>query len=577
MLLGLLNMHHPSQRRKALQARFPIWTPRTISQSLDAMAVEFGQRAMVVTDAASYSYADVQDWSRNLAAGLVADGVAPGDHVALIMANFPEYVAVKYAISRVGAVAVPINFLLHRQELSYILAQSECTALVVMDQLRDRDYLADLDLIAPGWESRNFGSSLPKLRRIYVFPTTGTTRAAASRLDKVAELATPEARDQLARRELTADPHFQSDVIYTSGTTGLPKGVILTHDMVLRTAYASAYTRAFEDGRRLLFALPIYHVFGYVEYLLAMHFVGGAIIPQVQFDAEQILLAAERHRASEIGVVPTMTLKLLEVARTRGFDGSDRLAVFSSGGPSPLAIWQDIRDILGAREVMTGYGMSETTASTTCTLPEGPDLLLQTTNGSFKQAGIAGDPALGGTLAQYKCVDPVTMSEVATGAPGELMARGPIITPGYYKKPEETEAAFDGEGWLHTGDIGTIDTNGNLTLAGRIKESYRCGGEMVMPKQIEDLLNAHPAVAQALVVGIPDFKMGEVGCVCVVPKSGHQRPDPDELIALCASQLARFKVPRHVLFLTVDEIPLTATGRPQKFKLRDWAVAALSP
>ena len=179
MLLGLLNMHHPSQRRKALQARFPVWTPRTISQSLDAMTVEFGQKAMVITDTASYSYADIQDWSRNLAAGLVAEGVAAGDHVALIMANFPEYVAVKYAISRVGAVAVPINFLLRRQELSYILAQSECTALVVMDQLRDRDYLADLDLIAPGWESGNFGSSLPKLRRIYVFATTGTTRAAA--------------------------------------------------------------------------------------------------------------------------------------------------------------------------------------------------------------------------------------------------------------------------------------------------------------------------------------------------------------------------------------------------------------
>jgi len=268
--------------------------------------------------------------------------------------------------------------------------------------------------------------------------------------------------------------------------------------------------------------------------------------------------------------VPTMTLKLLELARTRGFDGSKLLAMFNSGGTSPLSIWEDIRSVLGAREVMTAYGMTETTASTTCTLPEGPDALLATTHGRFKFAGAAGDPALDGILALYKVLDPATGSDVPRGTPGELVARGPIVTQGYYKKPEETRAAIDPDGWLHTGDVGVIDAQGNLSLTGRTKETYRCGGEMVMPREIEELLGTHPLVSQAVAVGVPDAKMGEVGCVFVVPRGGVA-PAQQELIDLCASNLARFKVPRHIIFVSERDFPLTATGRIQKFRLVELA------
>jgi fatty-acyl-CoA synthase len=383
-------------------------------------------------------------------------------------------------------------------------------------------------------------------------------------------MGTPVERAELARRQAVADPHFRSDVIYTSGTTGLPKGVMLSHDMILRAAYASAYARAFEDGRRILFSLPMYHVFGFVECLIASTFVGGAIIPHVAFDAGKMLAAAQSHRATEIVCVPMMTLKLLEAARDNGFDGSQLLAMFNSGGASPPSLWQDIRDVLGAREVLTAYGMTETTASTTCTLPEGPDSFLLTTNGCLKLAGVAGDASLGGVLAQYKTIDPQTGADLPPGVPGELVARGPIVTTGYYRKEEDTRAAFNRDGWLLTGDVGIITREGYLTLTGRLKETYRCGGEMVMPREIEELLNAHPLVGQAHVVGLPDVRMGEVGCVCILP-AGDVLPDPQELIALCASRLARFKVPRHVVFITADELPLTATGRPQKFRLADLA------
>jgi fatty-acyl-CoA synthase len=565
----------PEQRRAALEARHPVWRPSTIAQALDAEATEFADRPLVITDSRTYTYRDIQNWSRALAAGLIESGVQIGDHVAVVLANFPEYVAVKYAIARVGAVAVPVNFALRRQELSYILEQSDSTALITMDHLRDRNYLEDLDVLMPGWEHSGGGARWPRLRRVFVHMTGDKPRSAATTLSTLTTLGTSTSRAELTRRESQADPHFTSDVIYTSGTTGLPKGVMLSHDMILRAAYASAYTRAFEDGRRILFSLPMYHVFGFVECLIASTFVGGAIVPHVVFDALKMLDAAQSHRATEMVCVPMMTLKLLEVAGREGFDSSSLLAMFNSGGASPPSIWRDIRELLGAREILTAYGMTETTASTTCTLPEGSDEFLLSTNGRLKFAGVAGDPDLGGVLAQYKSIDPVTGSDLPPGAPGELVVRGPIVTTGYYKKAEETRASFNGDGWLHTGDVGVITADGYLTLTGRLKETYRCGGEIVMPREIEEVLNEHPLVGQALVVGLPDVKMGEVGCACIV-SAGDTRPEPQELIDLCASRLARFKVPRHIVFLSADEVPLTATGRAQKFKLAELVKKRLS-
>jgi len=211
--------------------------------------------------------------------------------------------------------------------------------------------------------------------------------------------------------------------------------------------------------------------------------------------------------------------------------------------------------------------MTETTASTTCTRPEDPDERLRTSNGKLKHAGVAGMPELDGLLARYKVVDPETGEELARGQRGEFLAKGANITPGYYNKPEETAAAFTDDGWLRTGDIGVLDADGYLRLTGRIKESYRCGGEMVMPREVELIINEHPAVAESHVVGLPHERMGEIGCACVVLLPDAEPADPQEIVDLCAEQLAKFKIPRHVIFIAADEVPLTATGRVQKFKL----------
>ena len=548
-------MKSAGQRRADLAANYPEWRVQTISGQLDEIAQGYPDRPLVIGDSREFSYTQIAAWSRRLASGMIALGVATGDRVALILANYPEFVALKFAIARAGAVCVPCNYLLRGSELAYVLKQSGAKMLVTMDSFRGHDYLADLE-------------RPDTLEKVVVF-ATGEAEGGRGRhttLEMIEAAATQASDAELNLREAKRHRASLSDIIYTSGTTGRSKGVMLTHDMVLRSAYSSALTRAFEDGRRILFAMPMYHVFGYVECLIAATFVGGAIIPQAVFDPREMLALAERHRASEIVCVPMMTAKLIEAAREHGFNSANLQTMFNSGGVNPPSIWDEIDEVLRPRETVTAYGMTETTASTTCTLPEDGKERLLTSNGGYKLAGVAGDPAIGGRVAEYKAIDPVTGNDVRPGEEGELVTRGPVVTKGYYDKPDETVAAFTTDGWLRTGDVGSIGEDGYLVLTGRIKETYRCNGEMVMPKEIEDLFVDHPELKQALVVGVPDPRSGEAGCLCIVPAQGAE-PDFQALIAICVERLARFKIPRHVLIFSAAEIPLTVTGRPQKFKL----------
>lgn len=564
------------ERRARLDARYPTWMPMTLAQTLDATADAHPARPFVITDERTYTYAEIAGWSRRLASGIVALGIQPGEHVAVVMANYPEYVAAKFAIARAGAVCVPVNYLFRGAELGYVLRQSDARLLITMDSHRDLRHVDALDALAPGWETNGGGDALPDLRNVVVFSPTSDDRDDAMTLARLEGLETAETRAEVARREAHGDPASYSDILYTSGTTGSPKGVLLTHQHILRMAYSAAYHRALDDGRRLCFPLPMYHVFGYVECMVAVLFVGGAIVPRVVFDAEDMLTAVGRHQVNEIVAVPAVTIPLLTEAKRRAYDLSSVTTVFSSGGAAPASIWEDIRGVFGQVEITTAYGMTETTAATTCTLPEEDDERLRTTLGRRRDAGAAGDPELDGHLAVYKAVDVETGEEVPPGERGHLLVRGPVVTPGYYNKPEETEAAFTSNGWFRTGDIGSLDADGYLRLTGRLKESYRCGGEMVMPKEIESILEQHSEVFAAHVVGIKHPRMGEIGCAWVIARDAEHPPQADELIEHCTDRLARFKVPRHIIFTTAEELPVTATGRVQKFRLTELAHRRLS-
>jgi fatty-acyl-CoA synthase len=567
-----------SARRADLESRHPVWTPRTLHTHLDEVTARWPDRPYVITDDATFTYAEIRDWSVRIARGLIAAGVRPGEHIGLEMANYPEFVACTYAISRTGATAIPINFLNRRDELAYVLEQSRAALLIVMARYRDLDYVGMLDEIAPEWHMYGGGERLPHLRQVVVFDNDGKgVPAGVHTLSDLEALAGVQSDLPLVH------PTAVADILYTSGTTGGPKGVQLTHDMLLRTAYGAAYGRGFEDGRRIHFALPMYHVFGYVEGMLPATFVGGAIVPHTVFDPQASLDAIERHRCTDMLAIPLMTEAVMDAqaARTaagRPADLSSLTALISSGTASPPGHWDRIDAELPCAEVTTGYGMSETTASSTVTRPDDGPEKRRTTNGRLRDVGVAGDPALGGRLVVYRAVDPDTGRDVGRNTVGELQALGPGVTAGYWDKPEATAAAFTEDGWFRTGDLGTIDDDDYIVLVGRAKDCYRCGGEQVVPAEAEAVLLSHPAVAQAHVAPVPDPKMGETGAAFVVLRPGVE-PSPaltDELTVLAAERLARFKVPRHVFFLDAADVPVTPSGRARKFLLTERAVALLA-
>jgi fatty-acyl-CoA synthase len=561
-----------SERRAALSARYPSWQPRTLAGHLAASAEEFAERPYVLTDAHSYSYREMWQWARQLAGGLIASGVQPGDHVAMVMANYPEFVACKYAIASTGAVAVPLNYRFRAEELRYVIEQSDAALLITMAGFRELPYTDMLDAMAPGWDTPEGSPAFPALRGVITFrPDGSVARPGVPTLAELAERGARVAATDLAARQAAVAPDHICDVVYTSGTTGFPKGAMLTHDAMLRCSYSSAHIRAFEDGRRILFSLPLYHVFAYAEGMLAAPWVGGAIAPQLEFDPIATFSAIERHGVAEALFVPTMSATLVEHPARHDYDLSSLYAVMSAAAPAPVRLWEQLRAEFGVTEVVTAYGQTETAASTTYTMPDDPLELTSATVGRAKPGDAAGVEALGGLVTMYKTVDPVTGEDLPDGTTGELAVAGPQLMRGYYGKPEETAAVLSG-GWLRSGDLGVIREDGYIVLTGRSKDLYKRGAELVSPKEVEELLSGRPDVAQAYVVGVPDELWGEVGVAFVVPAAGAE-PVRGGLLGHCRESLARFKVPEQVILITAEELPTTPTGKVQKFRLAERAQA----
>ncbi len=530
----------------------------------DALAAAHPDRPFVITDLRSWSYRDIQEWSRGLARGLHEIGVRPGQRVALVVDNRPEFVAVKLAVARLGAVAVPVNFSYQAGELAAVLNSSQASVLVSIDAAIGVDRLAGLDELVPGWEGGATSSAVPHLRRVVLVSNERRPDALDLRglLDRAAGL--PEAG--LRRLEDAVAPDSPADIVFTSGTSGYPLGAVLSHDMVLRSAYGSAYHRAFDDGWRICFSLPLYHVFGYVEGLLASMFAGGAIVPHAVFNPRSILAAVARHRAREVLFVPTMSVAVVDEAARHRYDLSSLESVFSAAAAAPVTLWQRIEKQLAPRQVFTGYGQTEVSAATTLTLPGDPVELVAGTIGREKLGGVAAPPGFDGALARYRTVDPFTGAPLPPGAEGELSARGPIVTRGYFNDPERTAAQIDADGWFRSGDLGRVRDDGYLELTGRSSELFKVGGELVAPQQVEQVLTGYQGVAQAYVAGVPDDRLGEVGWAWIVAEDGAQ-PSPAELLSHCRRHLAAFKVPRVVSFIGADELPKTSTGKVQKYRL----------
>ncbi|WP_370517617.1 class I adenylate-forming enzyme family protein [Mycolicibacterium sp. P9-22] len=529
---------------------------------------------MVFGEGASLTYREVAEESRRLAAGLIALGVRPGDRVGMLMANYAEFVTVKFAIARAGAVAVPFNYLYRESELAFVLADSGCRVLVTMTEFGSLDYQAMLDGIVPNWDSPGFDTrarqvdDVPALRHVVLLDTGGTARGGAL---TVAGLSERGGSEVAGTPEPEVDPTAPGDMLYTSGTTGSPKGVVVSHDAVLRTAYASALTRAYEDGRRILYSLPCYHMFGYVEGLLSVMYVGGAVILQPSFSAEGYFRGIETHQATDILCVPTMAVAMVESPARSDYDLSSLKAILCGSAPAPIWLWNKVSEDFGVTEIVTGYGMTECGGAMTLTLPEDDLSMTSDTVGRPKLAGAAGVPGAD-ALVIYRAVESDTGDDVAVDAEGELISAGPTTMHEYWNRPEETARTLR-DGWLYSGDLGRIRADGYLRVTGRSKELYKSGGELVMPKEIEDVLASHPGISQVFAIGLTDDRWGEIGCAVIVPAPDSELTEAG-VLSWCREKLARFKVPKMVVFYRPEDLPTTPTGKIQKFRLVQQVAAA---
>lgn len=547
-------------RREAIARRHPTWGWPSLHGYLEWSLSDFGQRPLVVTDGLTLSYDDVASTAVRLARGLTRRGIAARERVGIVMANDPMTVPLLFAIWRAGAIAVPLNTLYRPDELQFALREAGCAFLIAMRSFGSRDIESELDTNLPGWRDGNC-PVLPELRGGLVF-----------------ERARPE--EFLARlgedAGAAAEPSVVGDdtavIMFTSGTTGSPKGVEITHDNLLRASYAGAYHQAFEDGRRAVFSLPLYHGFGLVVGLLSGMVVGGAIIPLLRFDTDAILCAIGKHRATYLMGVPTMTIALLEQAKRGTYDFSSLTAIHSAAAPTPSWVWADIRKVFACEDIITSYGQTEVTATVVCTAPGDSLEVVSETQGRIVEAGIAGLADQGGRIAEFKTIDPETGGELPWGSPGELCCRSPLNSKGYFRRPEATASIMLPGGWIRMGDLGQFREDGNLFLTGRSKDLYKSRGELVSPKELEQLLTLHDAIAQAFFIGMPDEQFGECGCAWIVRSEGSAITAED-IQAYLRERVAPYKLPRDIWFTTDEALPKTGTGKVQKAALRERALA----
>lgn len=544
-----------AERRAAMERRHPSWVAMTLDAYLARAVGEFTGRPIIITDDAAMSYAEVDAQATRIAQMLRDRGVKPGDRVALLMANYPITVALLFGIWRAGATAVPLNTLYRPGELGFVLGQSAPRLVIAMSRFLKRNFAAEIPAILPD------GVDL-----LLYDPEAPATSDLVAAIDAVTTI------DPIGLADATRIPAV---IMYTSGTTGNPKGVMLSHDNLLRAAYAGAHHQAFEDGRRAIFSLPLYHGFGLVVGLLSGIVVGGSIVPLIRFDPRAMLAGIARHRATYLMGVPTMTVAMLEVAEQETFDLSSLTAIHSAAAPTPSWVWQRIQTVFGCGEIFTSYGQTEATATIICTQPGDTLEVVATTQGIIVKGGVAGIPERGGDIAEFRIVDPVTGAESPPATPGEIWTRGPMNSLGYLDLPTATAELFADGGWLRTGDRGYFREDSNLLLTGRTKELFKSRGELVSPKEIEEVITTHAAIREAYVIGMPDDRYGECGCAWLVA-AGPTAPSAAEVTAYLAERLPRYKMPRDIWFIDAAELPKTCTGKVQKNLLKERAERLLA-
>jgi fatty-acyl-CoA synthase len=513
---------------------------RTLPALLDEMAARYPHREAVIGAAERLTYAEYRTRVRRLAKGFHRLGVRSGDKVALLMENRIEWLLTDFAVQLLGATLVAVSTWSRRRELEYVLRHSDASTLVAMDRFRGQDYVAMLEEIGR--------ERLPGLERLV---TLGTPRAGATPFDGLASLGATVTDSEIDACQRAVTPDDVAYILYTSGTTSTPKGVPLQHRGLVENMFHIGERQHLTPDDRMWMGISLFWGFGCENALLAVMTHGGAIVLQAEFDPGAALALIERERCTVYYGTPNMALALWEHPDRATRDLSSLRTGAAIGPPQAMQMVMD----LGAREICNVYGLTECYGNCAVTDAHDPvEVRLHT----------VGRPLPGVDL---RIVDPETRRPLPQGDVGEILIRG-YMTPGYYKDPDTNAEAFDADGFFASGDLGLIDDEGRLRFRGRLKEMVKTGGINVAPVEVEEILSTHPAVEQVYVVGVPDRRKEEVLAAVVVLREGHDATVED-LRAFCRGSLAAFKVPQHVRLAGRAELPVTATGKVQKVRLRE--------
>lgn len=509
-----------------------------------AAGARFAAREALVDGDVRLTFADLAGAVGRAARATVAAGVAGGDRVSIWAPNIHEWAVVALGAVSAGAVLVPVNTRFKGAEAGYVLAGSRARVLFTVEGFLDNDYVSMLA-----------GEDLPSLERTVVL--RGTPPPGTESWDAFLSSGDATAPDVVDARMTGLGPHDLSDIIFTSGTTGRPKGAMITHGQTLRVFEQWSEIVGLAEGDRYLVVNPFFHTFGYKAGLIASLMRGATVIPQPTFDVPRVLETIEAERVTVLPGPPTLYQSLLDHPRLGEFDLSSLRLAVTGAAVVPVELIRRMREELTFRTIITAYGLTESSGmATACRADDDPETIASTSGRAIDDTEVRVVDDDGG--------------EVPRGTPGEVVVRGYNVMRGYFEDPEETAGVIDGEGWLHTGDVGVMDDRGNLRITDRKKDMFIVGGFNAYPAEIENVLLGHPQVSQAAVVGVPDERLGEVGVAFVVARPGGT-PDPDEVVTWCRERMANYKVPRRVE--VVDTLPLNASGKVLKYELRERARA----
>ncbi|MCD7035858.1 AMP-binding protein [Metabacillus sp. GX 13764] len=525
---------------------------KTIGQQLKDTAQKFAEReAMVYSkEGIRYTYEEFYGETGRIAKALLAMGIKKGEHIAIWATNIPEWPLLQFASARIGAVLVTVNTSYQKSELQYLLQQSDVTSLFLIEGYKGTSYTKIVQDILK--ESKG---ELPELKNI-IYIGSSNTPDGMTAWQELLIGASYISDEELLEREKALDQHETINMQYTSGTTGFPKGVMLSHHNIINNAYLVAQAMNLSSEDRLVIPVPFFHCFGCVMGSLACITAGACMLPITEFHPRSVLETIHKEKGTALHGVPTMYIAELMDEQFDSYDLSSLKRGIMSGSPCPSEIMKKVMNRMGMQEITIAYGQTE--ASPVITQTRIHDSL-------ERRVGTVGKAQ---PHAEVKIIDPLTGEESAPNEQGELCTRGFLVMKGYYKMPEATHQAIDSEGWLHTGDLASMDEDGYITITGRLKDMIIRGGENVYPREIEEFLYSHEDIVDVQVIGVPDEKYGERVAACIKIKEGKEITE-ENIREYCKGRIAFHKIPDYCFIM--EEYPMTASGKIQKYKLRQQA------